>query len=172
MSDGRALEQASLHASDYVASSFISPVLVGTVAAGTMDILAAIVVWTLRDVPAIRVLQSIASGLLGRDAFSHGAGAAWLGMLLHYAIMTVIAFIFVVASRRLDFAIRHPLLAGAAYGLLVFLVMTYVVVPLSASPLKPPPPLQVLEGMLIHMICVGLPISLATHRFGRQLLAD
>lgn len=172
MSDGRALEQASLDASDYVASTFISPVLVGTAVAGTMDILAAITVWTLRDVAAVRVLQSIASGVLGRDAYSYGAGAAWLGLLLHYAIMTVIALIFVVASRRIDFLIRHPFVAGAAYGLLVFLVMTYVIVPLSASPIKPPPPLQVLEGILIHMVCVGLPISLAAHRFGRQLLAN
>lgn len=171
MSHGRVLEPTSLDASE-IAGSLIGPVLVGTAVAGTADILSAITVWTLRDVAAIRVLQSVASGLLGRDAFAHGASTAWLGVLLHYAIMAVIALVFVLASRRLDVLIRHPLVAGAAYGLLVFLVMTYVVVPLSASPLKPPPPLQVLEGMLIHMVCVGLPISLAAHRFGRQLLAN
>jgi hypothetical protein len=168
MVDGRVLEQTSVD----VPGSLLCPVFVGTAAAGTMDILAAIIVWTLRDVPAVRVLQSIASGLLGKAAYSGGLVTAWLGVLLHYAIMSVIALVFVIVSQRLDFLIRRPLLAGAAFGLVVFGVMTYVVVPLSASPIKSPPPLRVLEGLLIHMVCVGLPISLAASRFGRQLLTN
>ncbi len=172
MAHQKLLEQTSLPMADDASGSLLYPVFVGTAAAGTLDILAATIVWTLRDVPALRVLQSIASGVLGREAFSGGAPTAGLGLLLHYAIMCAIALVFVAASRRLDLLIRHPFLAGAAYGIVVFVVMTYVVVPLSASPLKPPPPLQVMEGLLIHMVCVGLPISLAAHRFGRHLLAN
>lgn len=172
MADGTRLEQTSLAVSGCESGSLLCPVLVGTTVAGTMDILAAIIVWWLRDVPAVRVVQSIASGFLGKDAYAGGNASAWLGVLAHYVIMSVIALIFVLASRRLELLIRHPLLAGAAYGAVVFVIMTYVVVPLSASPIKPPPPPQVLEGVLIHMICVGLPISLAAHRFGRQLLAN
>lgn len=167
MAQGKVLEQTSLDASAGVPGSVVRPVLVATAVAGTMDILAAILVGTLRDVPAARVVQSIASGVLGKDAYSGGSATAWLGVLLHYAIMSVIATIFVLAARRLDFLTRHRFLAGAAYGVVVFLVMTYVVVPLSASPIKPPSPPQILEGLLIHALCVGLPISLAAHRFGR-----
>lgn len=157
------LEQTSLHAPT---GRMLLAVFVGTAVAGTMDILAAIIVWTLRDVPAARVVQSIASGLLGKDAYSGGSATAWLGVLLHYAIMSAIAATFVLAAQHLEFLTRHRFLAGAAYGVVVFVVMTYVVVPLSASPIKPPSPPQVLEGLLIHAVCVGLPISLATHRFG------
>jgi hypothetical protein len=172
MTNGKLLDQASMAASGCDPGGALCPVLLGTVVAGTMDILAAIAVWSLREVAAARVVQSIASGLLGKEAYSGGNATAWLGVLLHYLIMSAIALVFVLASRRLEFLIRQPLLAGAAYGAVVFMVMTYVVVPLSASPIKPPPPLQVLEGLLIHMVCVGLPISLAAHRFGRQLLAS
>lgn len=169
MAHVKLFEQASQAVADIGAGALLQPTLVGMAVAGTMDILAAIIVWTLRDVPAMRVLQSVASGLLGTNAYSGGAAAASLGLLLHYAIMAAIAFIFVVASKRLDVLIRHPFLAGAVYGVVVFAVMTYIVVPLSASPLKPPPLPQVLEGLLIHMVCVGLPIALAAHRFGRPL---
>ena len=172
MAQGKLLEQTLAAASDHESGSLLYPVLLGTAAAGTLDILAAITVWTFRDVAATRVLQSIATGVMGKDAYSGGAGTAALGLLFHYAIMSVIVLIFVLASRRIDLLIRHPLLAGALYGVVVYVVMTYVVVPLSASPLKPPPPPQVFQGLLIHMICVGLPISLTAHRFGRHLLAN
>lgn len=172
MANHKIWDQTSLAASGCEPGALLCPVFMGTVVAGTLDIVAAIFVWSLRDVPATRVLQSIASGLLGKDAFAGGNATAWYGLLLHFLIMSGIALVFVFASRRLEILLRHPLLAGAAYGLVVFAIMTYVVVPLSASPIKPPPPLQVLEGLLIHMICVGLPISLTAHRFGRQLLTN
>lgn len=172
MAHGELLEQTSQTVAEAGAGSLLYPTLVGTAVAGTMDILAAIIVWTLRDVPATRVLQSVASGLLGKDAYGGGAATAGLGLLLHYAIMSAIALIFVIASKRLDVLIRHPFLAGAVYGVVVFVVMTYVVVPLSASPIKPPPPPQLFQGLLIHMVCVGLPIALVARRFARPLLGS
>jgi hypothetical protein len=173
MADEKAIEEAaSLGESASALDAFLPPVLVGTAVAGTMDIVAAIVVWTLRDVPVARIVQSIASGLLGREAYAGGNATAWLGVFLHYGIMAVIAGLFVFVRQHLEILRQHPLLAGVAYGVAVFVVMTYVVVPLSASPIKPPPPLQVLEGVLIHIVCVGLPISLAAHRFGHLPLAN
>src|SRR5690349_14820542 len=130
MAQGKVLEQTLLDAPVGAPGSAVRAVLVATAVAGTMDILAAILVWSLREVPAARVVQSIASGVLGRDAYSGGNATAWLGVLLHYAIMSVIATIFYLAARRLDFLTHHRFLAGAAYGVVVFVVMTYVVVPL------------------------------------------
>lgn len=140
-----------------------------TLVAGTMDICAAIASWWLRDVAPSRVLQGVAAGLLGKDAFAGGMSAAMLGLLLHFAIMSVIATLFVLASRRWRWLVPARLLpaigVGAMYGIVVYLVMTYIVVPLSASTGGPPDLTAFIRGVLIHIACVGIPIALLTRRF-------
>jgi hypothetical protein len=144
-------------------------ILWGTLVAGTMDILAAIISWGLRDVPAERVLQGVAAGVLGREARNSGMWGAALGLALHFAIMIGIVSVFYFASRRLSFLTRQWLVAGIAYGIAVYLVMTFVVVPLSASPggFAVPPLPRLVQGMLIHIFCVGLPIAFITRRMTR-----
>jgi hypothetical protein len=52
-------------------------------------------------------------------------------------------------------------LAGAAYGLAVYAVMNYVVLPLSAFPQRAGPATLVLAlGLLVHVVLVGIPIAL------------
>lgn len=143
-------------------------VLWGTLAAGTLDISAAIVTWMLRDVPAMRVLQGVAAGLLGREARDGGWATAFLGLALHYLIMSVIVATFFFASRRLPMLVRRWFLAGLAYGVAVYIVMTFVVVPLSAFPGNPIPPWsQIVQGVLVHMFCVGVPIAWVTSWIAR-----
>ena len=147
----------------------IKAIVVGTLVAGTLDISAAILTWLTRAVAPGRVLQSVASGLLGRDAYSGGTSAAILGLLLHFAIMCVIVSLFVLASRRLPMLTPRALPAalgfGVAYGIVVYLAMTYIVVPLSASPIRPPGLSGFIEGMAVHVACVGLPIALVARWF-------
>src|SRR5262245_20255261 len=112
----------------------VGPWLLATLVAGAMDISAAIVTWLLRGVPPRRILQSVASGVLGRGAFEAGTGAAALGLFLHFLLMSAIAGIYVFAFRRVDTLRRSWAVSGVVYGVFVFVVMTYVVVPLSASP--------------------------------------
>jgi hypothetical protein len=138
-----------------------------TLAAGTLDISAAIALRGLiSGVAAIRVLQSVASGLLGRDAFGGGTKTAVLGLVLHFAIMVVIVTLFYFASRSLTALTTHWLWSGLAYGVVVYLVMSFVVVPLSAFPAKLVPSVAALvEGLIVHMVCVGLPIAFIISRF-------
>jgi hypothetical protein len=143
---------------------WVRPWLLATLVAGAMDISAAIVTWLLRDVPASRVLQSVASGVLGRGAFEAGTGAAALGLLLHFLLMSAIAAIYVLAFRRVDTLRRSALVSGVIYGVLVYVVMTYVVVPLSASPVRTPTGRDALLGIATHIVCVGLPIALIVAR--------
>ncbi len=132
--------------------------MLATLAAGTLDILAAIV--TNLQVPAQVVLQSVAGGWLGAAAYRGGWPAAWLGLASHYGLMLGIAAAYVLAAARLPELRRKWIVAGAAYGVAVWLVMTFVVVPLSASTLPPPDSLQAaLEPIVIHILCVGLPIA-------------
>ena len=149
--------------------STLRAVLWGTLIAGTLDITSAIVIWGFRGVPPVRILQSVATGLLGRDSYNGGLPTAVLGLLLHFLIMSVIVTTYVTASNRLAPLKRHPVLCGAAYGVAVYFVMSYVVLPLSAAGGKLPSAQAVMEGLLVHIPCVGIAIALATRRFARAV---
>lgn len=113
-----------------------------------------------------RVPLAIAAGLLGQPAFQGGAGTYTLGILLHYFIACSAAAIYYAASRRLTFVTEHPLVCGLFYGMAVELVMSYIVLPLSALHATGPYTLHdILLGLIVHMIVVGLPISFSIRRF-------
>ena len=142
--------------------------LYGTLAVGILDILDAFIFFGLRGAQPIRILQSIAAGLLGRDAFNGGWGTAVLGLALHFFIAFTIVLVFLLASRRLPMLTRHPVIAGLLYGIAVYLVMTFVVVPASAAGARGLPAWPVaMNGVLIHMVGVGLPASLAARAAAR-----
>ena len=103
-------------------------VLTGGLVVGVLDGLDAVIFFGLRGVRPIRVFQAIASGLLGRAAFTGGLSTALLGVLLHFTIATIIAGVYVAASRKLDVLRRQPIAAGMAYGVVAWLVMNYVVI--------------------------------------------
>lgn len=139
--------------------------LYGTLAVGVLDILDAFVFFWLRSgVPPARILQSIASGLLGRASFSGGWRTAALGLVLHFFIAFVVVLVFLMGSRRLPVLKRHAIPAGLLYGIAVYLTMTFVVVPASAAAGGVPPWPVVVNGVLIHMFGVGLPAALAASR--------
>ena len=117
----------------------------------------------------IRILQSIATGLLGRASYRGGAATALLGTVLHFFILFVAAAIFYAASLRFPWLLRHVVVAGAAFGLAVYGVMNFIVVPLSAFPHKggSSPPLTVITGLLVHMFGVGVPIAFGARRASR-----
>lgn len=143
----------------------LSAILIGGAIAGLLDITYAVGFSALRGVPPIRILQSVASGLLGAPAFAGGVPTAVLGLLLHFLIALLWAAIFYLASRSIRFLTRHPIVAGLSYGFLIYAIMNLVVLPLSAFPRKVSFPLLVLvTGLLVHMFCIGLPISLAVRR--------
>jgi hypothetical protein len=140
-------------------------ILIGGAIAGALDITYAIVFSGFRGVPAQRVLQSVASGLLGPAAFQGGMSTAALGLCLHFFIAFSAAAVFYLASRRLPLLTRRPVLSGILYGVLIYAVMNLVVLPLSAYPRRTSFPLLVLAtGLFVHMFFIGLPIALATRR--------
>jgi hypothetical protein len=134
----------------------------GGLIAGTLDITQALILFGHR-VPLV-----IAAGLLGRPAFHGGPATYVLGILLHFFIATSVAAIYYAASRKLTFLIEHPLVCGLFYGMAVELVMSYIVLPLSALHSTGPYSLHnVLLGLVVHMFVVGLPISFSICHFAR-----
>ncbi|MGH7680463.1 MAG: DUF1440 domain-containing protein [Candidatus Eiseniibacteriota bacterium] len=132
--------------------------------AGTLDITAAIVIWALRGVRPIRILQSVASGLLGRAAFTGGFRTAALGLLLHFCIATTWAAIYYVASRKFRVLVERPLVFGPLYGVFVYAIMYYLVLPLSAFPGRPQALPMALLMVAVHIACIGTPIALMVRR--------
>jgi hypothetical protein len=132
----------------------------GTLTVGTLDILDALIFFGLRGAPPIRIFQSIAAGLLGRDAArAGGLPTAVLGGVLHYFIAFGVVVTYYLASRKISLLTRRPWISGAVYGVLVYLFMNLVVLPLSAVQGGgfPPPFVILLNSVLIHIFGVGLP---------------
>jgi uncharacterized membrane protein YagU involved in acid resistance len=133
---------------------------------GLLDILSAMVFWyAWRSVPPERILQAVATGLMGRDAYSGGLPVALLGGVLHLLIAIVIAAVFGhwAASSRL-FA-RHPYWMGALFGLAVYVVMNFVVVPLSNAGQPKFNPWWVSYNVVFsHVVCVGLCLAWMARR--------
>jgi len=140
-------------------------VLYGGLTAGTLDIVFACTFWGVKaGVPATRILQSIAAGLLGKASYAGGVRTAALGLALHYfiAISMSIAWFRVAAFwNRLR---AQPVPFGMAYGLLLYWIMNYVVVPLSAAGPGSKNPLWVTLSIAVHMFLIGLPIALLGRR--------
>jgi hypothetical protein len=145
-------------------------ILTGGLIAGAIDITYACVFSYLRrGVPSGRILQSVASGALGQAAFDGGAATAALGLLFHFLIALIWAAVYYALSRRLRVLARATYVCGVVYGLVIFAVMNYAVIPLSAAPFGAPPPSSPAFnlGILFHMLGIGLPIALATRRYSK-----
>ena len=140
-------------------------IVLAGVAGATCDIVYAILYYGWKGIPAERILQTVASGLLGKASFDGGWATAALGLACHYAIVIVAAALFYAIARRWAWPREEPITAGLIYGLGIYGFMNFVVLPLSAYPYPLRfPLLTTASGLLVHMIGVGLSISLITRR--------
>ncbi len=136
-------------------------------ACGVLDITAALVVYGFFGAKPVPLLQGIASGLLGSRAFQGGLATALLGLLCHFVIAFGAAAVYFAASRTIPFLIQNAILSGALYGVAVYFFMNRIVVPLSAAAKRPYSMKLMIIGVVIHIFCVGLPISLGVRRFSK-----
>jgi len=140
-------------------------VLLGGLVAGTFDITYAAVFWWLkRGVPPARVFQSVGAGLLGDASFSGGWPTALLGLGLHYFIATSMAVTYYLVARRFSELWQRPLLYGPLYGVLLYGIMNYVVLPLSAARPGSKDPLWIALSVAVHAFLIGTPCALFARR--------
>jgi hypothetical protein len=142
----------------------IRTVLTAGFVAGALDIVAAFVIYGWLGVGPVRILQSIAAGLLGAGAARGGAATAALGLFLQFFIATVAALAYYVGSLRLPALRERPVVWGAAYGVAVYVFMNFLVVPLSAVPNRPFNWRLAPLILLVHIVCVGIPIATVLNR--------
>ena len=139
-----------------------------TLLVGTLDISDAFIFYGLRGVSPAIILQGIASGVLGRASFSMGSRSILLGLFFHFFIAFSATTVFLLASRKLPLS-RHPWLYGAFFGVALYGVMNYVVLPLSKIGLRPTPPLiPLINGVAALVFCIGIPLAFIVRRYVAQ----
>jgi hypothetical protein len=141
----------------------LRPILVGGLVAGFLDLIAAFITF------GWGVPRGIASGLLGAASFRGGLATWLLGVFLQFFIATSAATLYCLSSLKLKFLKDHFFVCGLFYGIAVFLVMNLIVLPLSAVPFKVGPftVAGLIQGLLVHMLIIGLPISASLRLFSK-----
>ncbi len=115
--------------------------------------------------PFISVLQYMASGALGNAAFEGGFATALLGVLFHFLVSFVVAGVFILSADRIPLLRRYVIVGSLLYGIGVFIVMNFIVLPLSAAPSLPAPtPFQLIELIIEHALVIGLPSGILVRR--------
>jgi hypothetical protein len=139
---------------------------VGGFLAGLFDLVFAFVFYGTRGLSPIAILQSIASGWIGKAAQSGGLASATLGLFTHFGIALGAASVYYLLSHRLSILRRRPVPMGLLFGIGLYGFMNFVVIPLSAFPFRLSYPTRVvLPGLAVHMFFIGLPIALSVRRF-------
>ena len=143
-------------------------ILVGGLVMGSIDILKHIVFLSFQGRPWYYVLQVVASGALGKSAFQGGLSTALLGLFFHFVIAFTAFTSYYLASRKLASLVDHPFLWGPLFGIAVFAFMRWVVFPFTAIGAVRTPLGVLIDGVLTHIVCVGLPTALIVREAARR----
>jgi len=139
-------------------------ILIAGLITGTLDVTCTGTLNRLRGIEPIRTLQGVASGVLGPKSFTGGRATAALGLGFHFFIAFAITAIYYFASLKFSVLNEHAVVSGLLYGIAVHLFMSFIVVPLSA--VKRPFSMSFFAiQFAVHMLFVGLPISLTVRHF-------
>jgi hypothetical protein len=149
----------------YARTGAIATIFRAGLVCGVLDISAAFITWSFSGVHPFRILQGIASGLLGPQAFQGGWPSALLGAVCHFFIAFSAATVFYLVSRKWKFLGQHATFSGVSYGIAVYFVMYWMVMPLSRLHPEPFSSARTALAIVTHIFCVGLPISLTTRRY-------
>src|SRR5213592_169420 len=133
---------------------------------GVLDISSAFVIWWQRCVTIQRGLQAIAAGLLGAKSYEGGMATAGLGLALHFFVAFVVVSIFYLASRKIPFLTKQPLVSGVSYGIGVYIVMYWFVLPTAFSTFRHRLSNELL-AFAIHICLIGLPTAFIVRRYSQ-----
>lgn len=139
-------------------------ILLATAVAGTLDMGMAMIETAAAGKPIGGMLRGLASGPFP-PAAGWGAGGAIVGFLVHYAIMATMASVFLFAHRRIAAVRSNAIVAGMVYGVILWLVMYGLVLPLRFGVPFPNPRLEAVALQLFaHVVLVGLTFGLVARR--------
>jgi hypothetical protein len=143
---------------------------IATAVSGTLDIVFAMVLTLLYGREIGNMLRFVGSGPFPR-AKDMGQGGAVLGLIVHFTLMAIMAAAFIIAARRVPALTERPIQWGIFYGLITFVVMNWLVVPIRFDAPIPGKPLAIATQLFAHVALVGIPIALITSHFLRPKTA-
>lgn len=148
--------------------SKIKPVFITGLVAGTLDGLAAVLMYSLRTGEnPMNVFRFIASGVFGTEALAGGIPMAFAGIAFHYGIALGWTFLFFLLADRFICLTKNWIISGVVYGIFVWLIMNLIVIPISFVPKTSGPSqwLAIIKATLVLIVCIGLPIAYSARRF-------
>jgi len=149
--------------------TFAAAVLTTGLIAGTLDILAACTsAYIQRGTSPERLLQFVASGLFGADAFTGGATMAIAGLVMHFMIALSWTLLFYLLYPRLKFLRQNKIVSGILYGAFVWVMMNLVILPVTNIPKSSFNPISALIGMVILMLMIGMPNAFRAPKYYRS----
>jgi hypothetical protein len=141
----------------------VRTIALATLVAGSLDILFAIALTLSFGRDPADMLRYVASGPFP-PATDMGAAGSVLGLLTHFALMAIMAALFVLAARQWPSLLDKPIQSGVLYGLITYVAMNWIVVPLRFDTPLPPKAISVATQLFAHIILVGIPIAMIAAR--------
>jgi hypothetical protein len=148
-------------------NSIWKPIIVATLVCGTLDILLAVILTLMRGKEPAAMLRFVASGPFPQ-ATEWGASGSLLGLAVHYGLMAIMVAVFVIAARDIRALTAQPLLWGLIYGLITYVAMNLIVVPLRFPAAWPPKALAIGTQLFAHIVLVGWPLAFITRHYLRR----
>jgi uncharacterized membrane protein YagU involved in acid resistance len=155
--------------SSYTRAGIFRGIVSATVIAGTLDILAACVFAIMAGGSPLGVLQGIGGAIVEPEMIGNQYALAGIGLALHFAIMAVMATVYLLVAARVRLVNRWSLLSGIGYGLILWIVMYWIVLPQRFPTMFPIlTPNEVAMQLFSHIVLVGIPIALVAKRARRR----
>jgi hypothetical protein len=142
----------------------LKPIALATLVAGTLDILFAVALTLFYGREPANMLRFVASGPFPTAADMATTGAV-LGLVVHYALMGIMAAIFVAIMRLRPVLLQTPYWTALAYGVLTYFAMNWLVVPLRFDVPLPPGAMSIATQLFAHIVLVGLPFAFIARAF-------
>jgi len=152
-----------------LSDGIVKAILFAGLLAGTLDILSAFIHFSIvAGGSPVVVLRYIASAVFGKEAYTGGAGMAFVGLLFHYIIAYGWTVLYFLAFPYLPFLAKNKYVSGILYGAFVWVCMNRIVVPLTLIKMGPFDVAKSALQMGILMVCIGLPIAILTQRLYKR----
>ena len=141
----------------------VRTVAIATLVAGALDIIYAMILTLVAGREIGAMLRSVASGPIPGASGMGSAGAA-LGLVTHFVLMSIMAGAFMFAARNYPVLLARPIWAGIAFGVLTYIAMNLIVVPVRFDTPLPLEARRVVSQLFAHIVLVGIPIALIAEK--------
>ena len=147
-------------------ASIWKPTLIATLICGTLDILLAVILSSIYGKGPAAMLRGVASGPFP-GATEWGPAGSAVGLATHFALMAIMVAVFMLAARERSSLLDRPWLSGLIYGLITYVAMNLIVLPLRFGSPLPPPTRAIITQLFAHIVLVGWPTAFIARRYLR-----